>query len=401
MNRPPRSSVAERVLHEALATAQRFERRFEPFFRPAVNRIFRGPSVRLTQALINRRRPDDGLELAEERVLPGEEAAVDRMIHFLGSYMRQQYKPGEFQRGGNTKTHGIVRGEVNVRADIPEHMRHGIFAGPRTYPAWVRFSGPGPNSPADIDDVGFVSCAIKLMGVPGPKLMDDEQATQDLIAVCTPTFVTPDVIANADLQKEILRGTPAFYFIRPGRSHILDLIMQGWWNQTQANPLEAEYFSTVPYLLGEGQAMMYAFRPRTTHRTRIPRLPLRPPPHYLREAMVATLADRDVEFDILVQVQTDPHLMPIENASVLWPERLSPWVPVATLRMPRQRFDSPAQMAFAHNLSYNPWHAIAEHRPLGNQSRARRRMYYELSRLRQEMNGTPHIEPTGNEVFDE
>ena len=55
-------------------------------------------------------------------------------------------------------------------------------------------------------------------------------------------------------------------------------------------------------------------------------------------------------------MQTDPHLMPIENAGVLWPEKLSPRVTVATLRLPRQNFDSPAQMEFAKRLSYNPWH---------------------------------------------
>jgi len=72
---------------------------------------------------------------------------------------------------------------------------------------------------------------------------------------------------------------------------------------------------------------------------------------------------------------------------------------VATLRIARQKFDSPAQIAFARRLSYNPWHCIAEHRPLGNQSRARRRMYWELSKLRHEMNAVPHYEPTGDEVF--
>ena len=116
--------------------------------------------------------------------------------------------------------------------------------------------------------------------------------------------------------------------------------------------------------------------------------------------MVATLAGEDVELDFRVQVQTDPHLMPIENNGVLWPERLSPRVSVATLRLPRQRFDSPAQMAFARRLSYNPWHCVPEHRPLGNQSRARRRMYYELSQLRHRMNDVPHYEPTGDEVFE-
>jgi hypothetical protein len=50
-------------------------------------------------------------------------------------------------------------------------------------------------------------------------------------------------------------------------------------------------------------------------------------------------------------------------------------------------------------LTYNPWHCIAEHRPLGNQSRARKRMYSELARLRQEMNKVEHYEPTGDETF--
>src|SRR5436305_13526528 len=92
--------------------------------------------------------------------------------------------------------------------------------------------------------------------------------------------------------------------------------------------------------------------------------------------------------------------MPIENNGVLWPEKLSPRVSVATLRLPKQKFDSPAQMEFARKLSYNPWHSIAEHRPLGNQSRARLRMYDTLSKLRDSMNDVPLYEPTGEEVFE-
>jgi hypothetical protein len=101
----------------------------------------------------------------------------------------------------------------------------------------------------------------------------------------------------------------------------------------------------------------------------------------------------------MVQVQTDPHLMPIENASVHWPEHLSPYVPVARLRLPAQRFDSDEQLAFADVLRYNPWHSLPEHKPLGNSNRARRRMYWELARLRQHMNAVEHVEPTGDEVF--
>jgi hypothetical protein len=116
--------------------------------------------------------------------------------------------------------------------------------------------------------------------------------------------------------------------------------------------------------------------------------------------MAATLAERDVEFDICLQLQTDPFRMPIENNAVLWPTKLSPRVGVAVLRIPRQRFDSDEQLAFARVLSYNPWHSLPAHRPLGNQGRARRRMYSELSRVRQGMNEVEHYEPAGDERFD-
>ena len=60
--------------------------------------------------------------------------------------------------------------------------------------------------------------------------------------------------------------------------------------------------------------------------------------------MMQTLDEMDVEFDMRVQLQTDPFLMPIENNAVLWPTRLSPRVPVATLRIPRQKFDHPGSV---------------------------------------------------------
>ena len=376
------------------------ERRFDPFVRPMFDAVLRDPIAKLTTALINSKRPNEGLALAEERPIPDEDAWLDSIITSFGKQMRLLWKPGGFERGGNTKTHGIVRGEFIVHDGLPPELRHGIYAKPQTYRAWVRFSGPGPYITPDIEDVGFMSISIKLMGVPGPKLMDEEKFTQDMFGVSTPTFVTPDTKANAQLQIESLKNAQIFYFINLHRPHLLDFIMQGLWTKTQSSPFEAPYFSCVPYLLGEGQAMQYSVWPKSKKRTPIPRLPLRPPDDYLRDAMVKSLAEGDVEFDIRLQRQTDPHLMPIENNGVLWPEALSPRVSVATLRLPRQTFNSPAQMEFAKRLSYNPWHSIPEHRPLGNQSRARRKMYLELSKLRHTMNNVPHYEPDGSEVFE-
>lgn len=387
-------------LNDTSISLVHLERRFDPFVRPAFDAILRDPLTRFATALINMSRPNDGLGIAEEKPLPGEEAFLDSIINSFQEQMKLLWKPGRYERGGNTKTHGIVRAEFIVHDNLPSELRHGVFAQPKTYRAWVRFSGPGPYITPDIDDVGFMSIGIKLMGVPGPKLMEDEKYTQDMFGVSTPTFVTPDVIANAQLQIESVKNASLFYFLNLHRHHVLDLIMQSLWIKTQSSPFEAPYFSCVPYLLGEGQAMQYSVWPKTTRRTHIPSLPFRPPDDYLRDAMIASLSQEDVELDIRLQLQTDPHLMPLENNAVYWPEKLSPRVSAATLRIPKQTFASPAQLEFARQLTYNPWHCIAEHRPLGNQSRARRRMYQTLANLRQTMNATPHYEPTGDEVFE-
>jgi hypothetical protein len=389
-----------RLLHEALLGLMKVERRFDPFFRPSFDAVLREPLAGLTQALIKLSSKDEGLRLAEEKPLPDEEALLEAIIADMCAYMGGHYTPGSFERAGNTKTHGVVRGEFSVRNDLPTELRHGVFAESRTFHTWVRFGGPGPASPPDIEDVGILSIGIKLLGVPGLKLLDDEKFTQDFTGISAPTFTTPNLKENVKLQAAIRKGTPLYYFINPFDTHLLDGVMQGLWARTHANPLETPYWSCVPYRLGEGQAMQYSLRPKSKGRSRVPRLPLRPAENYLRAAMVTTLAQKDVEFDFLVQRQADPRRMPVENASVRWPEMLSPPVPVATLRLRQQKFDSPAQLAFAHNLAFNPWHCVPEHRPLGNQNRARRRIYQELSRLRQSMNSTPHLEPTGNEVFE-
>jgi hypothetical protein len=390
-----------KFIHNILTELLHIERRLEPLFRRQWNRLFREPSAEALQYFINLRRKNEGLQPAEEKIDLDEEESLNKIIDLMADQMRGHFKPGGYERGGNTKTHGILRATVTIRDDLPEHCRRGVFATQRSYPAYVRYSGPGPDVPSDIRDVGFASMAVKLMDVPGEKLMDEEKFTQDFITICTPTFVTPNTRENAKLQYWSLVDMPIYYFLNPKDTHILDFLMQSLWNETQYNPLGHRFYSCVPYLLGEGQAMLYSFVPKTEVETRIPGLPFGTPSfNYLRENMIKTLDEKDVEFDLMIQLQTDPHRMPIENAAVRWPEKLSPFIPAATVHIPKQTFDSDAQFEFAKRLKMNPWHCLPEHRPLGNQSRARLRMYYELSKFRQEMNKTTHLEPTGDEVFE-
>jgi len=389
-------SIKKRI-HDLFLALIYFERRIDPYYRDTFDKIFREPISALVQALINVKRKDDHLQICEEKLLPDEKEITGSIIKQMTMFTHKHYEHSFALRAGNTKTYGVVKGEFEILPNLAENLRQGVFRYPKTYPAWVRFAGPGPLAPADMKDNGVLSIGIKLMGVEGEKLLD-EKWTQDFTSISAPTFTTPNIIENLKLQKQDYEGTPLFYFINPFDSHLLDGIMQGLFSRTQTSPLEVQYYSCVAYLFGEGKAVHYSIKPCSDEQTKIPR---KPSANYLREAMAKTLSKKEVTFDFMIQFQTDAYRMPIENASVEWPEKLSPFIPVARLHLPVQKFDSRSQMAFAENLSYNPWHCIADHRPLGNQNRARKAIYFALSELRLTMNGEARIEPTGAEMFDD
>ena len=382
--------------NDAVLSLVTLEHRFDPYFRDAFNWVFQRPIVEVTQLLLRILHRNPETRLCQEIPVPGEEAITTGIKDAMSRYTEREYQGRIAERAGNTKTYGVVRGEFRVVDNIPPNYKHGIFAEPKTYPAWIRFGGPGPASPPDIADSGILSIGIKLMGVPGEKLLDDEKATQDFTGISCPTFTTPNIIENLKLQKLIYARTPVFYFIKPFDSHFCDMTMQGIYARMNRSPLEVRYWSCVPYLLGEGQAMKYSVTPCSNRKTKIP---WNPPDDWLRQSLAMTLSNTDAEFDFSIQLQTNAKRMPIEDASIEWPERLSQFVTVAKIVIPKQEFRSPAQDKFARELSFNPWHCIAEHRPLGNQNRARYLIYSELSRLRQAMNKEPHIEPTGDERF--
>ncbi len=381
-------------LHRALEASLRAERRVDPFFRPLFDAVFREPLTAAIQWWKQQGLPDTGLAIAQERLPPEEAGQIDAIIAQMQAHLAQDFPPGRVERAGQTKTHGMLQATLTIREDLPEHLCRGIFIPGRIYPCWLRFSNGGPHDTPDIDDPGFTSMALKLLGVQGPRLMADEAQTQDFTAVCTPTFTTPDVRANVRLQHWSTQELGLWYFLDPRDSHVLDAILQALWTRTQANPLGIPYFSTVPCLMGAGQAMQFRFRPLTPVPGRIPRLPLRPPDNYLRDAMQATLTTAPASFEMALQLQTDAKRMPLDRADIRWSERLSPPVPVAHLEIAAQHFDTPERFALARSFRFSPWNGVVDHRPLGSQNRARGRIYRAMAEYRQAMNGVAHVEPS-------
>ncbi|MYX95907.1 catalase, partial [Streptomyces sp. SID486] len=112
-----------------------------------------------------------------------------------------------------------------------------------------------------------------------------------------------------------------------------------------------------------------------------------------RPALQAELQERPYAFDIQVQLCTDLERMPVEDLTVEWPEKLSPSVTVARLRLPQQDISSPENLAKMDALSFTPWRVTAEHAPLGNIMRARKEVYRHSSIARHKLNEQPRTEP--------
>jgi len=294
-----------------------------------------------------------------------------------------------------------VRATFRVEDDLPSHLAQGVFVPGKSYAAWIRFSnGNGdPNrSDAKGDSRGM---AIKLLGVPGEKILPDEkdEQTQDFVMIDHPVFVVDD---PAHYLTMIARSASKSIWVRllaplaMGFRGALNFVAIS--TSTITSPLEARYWSVTAYQLGTGAqrvAIKFSARPAQPPTAKRPRQPGR---DFLREVMGQQLSERAFTFDFLVQPRTSM-AMSVERTTVEWPESAARFYKVATVTIPKQSFSSPAQDAFCESLSFTPWHALPEHRPLGGINRVRRVVYQEISRARHEMNGTPRREPTGDEVF--
>lgn len=320
----------------------------------------------------------------------------DKLIALLRAKMSRE-TPGFMQRDAHPKQHGLVKAQFKVVDNLPPHLQHGVLVSGQHYDAWVRFSNqyapPRPDTKKDIR-----GAAIKLMNVPGDKLDADDGNTtsQDFVTISTPIFVTRTVEEFCYLLNALVKGKFALllHFLRYPRS---------LWNLLRSNkcywsPLQARYWSTTPYQLGPQQVVKYSLIPQAGAVHKIPRAA---GSDFLRENMIAQLQENDFNFDFCVQLQTDSKLMPIEDSGKLWREDISPFIKVATLAIPRQIFATPAQDAYGAYLSFNPWHSLSAHRPLGSINRARQRVYSALSSFRHQHNHQPQIEPINYDLPDD
>ena len=333
----------------------------------------------------------------EEVVPPGEADAMMRLVRMATAAVEENAAADRlYKRDAHAQPHGCVFGVLEVLDGLDDVHRQGVFAEPgRRYKTWVRFSN---GTQADDTAADARGMAIKLMGVQGRKLLDrrddPERKTQDFVMVNYHTFFLRTLEEYEEFFAYQAENRPTAYFFAgpPWRWRLHELYHGAHMlYQRVSSPLATRYYTMSAYRFGARNAKVSA-RPCGAADEPMPR---DRGPHYLREALVRDLRERDACFELAVQLQDPTKNMPIEDPTIEWDERESPYVPVATLRIPRQEFSTDVQNRFCEQLQFTPWHALPAHRPVGSLNRARALVYREVSRRRHYHNAVPRGEPRG------
>lgn len=331
----------------------------------------------------------------------------------LAAYMRmsrfafEKHRHGV--RGAHAKSHGILKGELRVYDDLPEELRQGLFRTPRAYPVIVRYStAPGDITPDGI--AAFRGMGIKVIGVEGRKLLPEtaDALTQDFLMVNGKSFPAADISAfRKQIQllekamrqpEELQRAVTAA--ARAGSATLravgVDTVGGAAGNaMPETHILGESFFTTAALRYGDYVAKLGVVPVSESLKALTGEGIDTSNSSVLRDLVVEFFRHNDAEYEVCVQLCTDLEKMPVEDASVEWPEEGSPYRPVARLTIGAQEAYSPARRMYADDvLSFSPFHCLPEHRPLGSVMRVRRQAYEESSRYRHEMNAAKRVEPS-------
>ena len=322
---------------------------------------------------------------------------------------------GRAQRGAHSKPLGVVKAEVDILEDVPAPYAQGIYATPGRHGALIRYSNASGHLGPDAALGPVLGFAMKIFGVDGPTLIDDEpdSGTFDLVMKNNPVF-----IANSAKHYQYIQeiGDTTGEYLARGKAGFHDLLSDfltgkgtlerpDWaWDELFAfvrnaqspvrNPLVNTYWTMGAFRHGDYVAKVRVAPAadsvaQVTHRD----LDLDGgAPDVFGPALIEELRVRSFDYDLQIQLSTDLQTMPVNDVTTEWPEKLSPFVTVARVHIPRQDISGAENLERGDALSFNQWRVTAEHRPLGEIMKVRR-IYSESAKVRRTLNHQTQAEP--------
>jgi len=346
------------------------------------------------------------MEAWEENEAETERELVDTLISIARTVHNDE---GHAFRAVHAKSHGLLLAKFTVLDDLPTYLRQGLFAEPRSYPMAMRFS----TVPGDLLDDNISTprgLAMKIVGVEGERVAGAEATvTQDFVMVNGGTFSVPTArkfVGKIKLLAATTDKAPRLKKVFAAALRGLESLLEKAGTESPAlkamgghpktHVLGETYFSQVPILFGPYIAKLCV----------VPTSPallaledatvdLSGHPDGLREAVVEHFRTNGGIWELRVQLCTDLENMPIEDAGVTWPEEQSPFIAVARIEAgPQLAWSAARSSAVDDAMAFNPWHALAAHRPLGSIMRVRKAAYRAASEFRSAHNAVKVSEPT-------
>ena len=323
------------------------------------------------------------------KVITDAEMTIE-MIALLREAMAKSHASGQTKRGAHAKSHGLLKAQFVVHDGIPSTLKVGIFREPKSYAALIRLSNASASVKSD-KQKDFRGFAIKLLGVLGDRVNQDEKQSQDFVLMSSPTMPLGTVKLFRDAIYYSLKWHPlvmVLKFILSGHGSALAALRAG--RKFDTSPLDINYWSTTPYAFGE-KTVKYMVVPTSEFKSELPH-PLTD--NYLSTNMSNHLQNQTASFDFFVQFFDNEATTPMEDAAVEWQTTRSPFIKLATIQIPIQRIGNAARQELVETMSFSPAHSLAEHRPLGGLNTARSEIYKVLSQFRHQRNGKLAVEPT-------
>jgi catalase len=335
---------------------------------------------------------------------------MQHITRTMAARYRHAYRPV------HAKSHGVLVGNFEVSGGLPEPLAQGLFSTPATYPVVLRFS----TNPGDLlaDNVSSPrGLAIKVLNVEGEKVPNHSgQTTQDFVCINANAFSAPDPkgflkqIKLFDKNLETSEGVKhAVSVTARGTNAVLKAVhlpsatLEGIG--APATHILGESFSTVAPLRYGSYVAKIGFAPSSKNLKELTGKAIDLDADYnaLEELIKQFFREEIAVWEVRVQlalsagdaaVEEKDKDFPIEAADKPWPDDKSPWQTVGTITVAAQDTYSDARQLYVdEQLSFSPWHALADHRPLGGVMRSRLKAYEEARKYRSQRNARAIVEP--------
>lgn len=345
-----------------------------------------------------------------ERLATDEDAVIDELIAKLRKNSEWAYKKYHHgMRDAHAKSHAILRGQLHVYPDLAPELAQGMFATAGPYEVIARLSTTSGALRNDLIP-GIRGLGVKVLDVPGDRILDDDATNQDLLMVTHREFPFPDVRAyrkKGMVLAFLLARLPDWTMkaVTGLLGRIKPLLAKVGLRLPHALALFADpvthilgetFFSGAPIRYGRYIAKFYVepVSPEV-HALKGQRIDPAAGKEVLRDLVSDFFTEHSAVYELRVQLCTDLDKMPIEDAGVQWPETLSAYRAVAKIVFPKQDTYTRQRQVFGDDvLSFNSWCGLEAHRPLGSINRLKLKVYEASSDYRHKMNMVKRMEPT-------